>query len=368
MEDPVDWDEVELNIEVEPASEEHRDYIPSSVFISSPDCTLEMSDEDMNSSERSESSDSDVVHQDDKSSIYCFLCKSEFTKKEDLVSHLKTAHKCDTRCILCKEDFTSVLVLLVHIDMAHTSRNWICCFKICSLEAKMSTSSPFIYIRHRILTHFAEIPSTENVEVTFSCQKEFLFVCHFCKTGLRRVDNVFLHLVYIHRIDWDMAFVVAAKHGMLHKRNALRCLKCPKTMDDSGGEHCRLECEHFAKNYSLFTAFCRECHVNLKRHNFELRHFYCLQPSCLSIRHRTRVEKGQRVPFNIVYAHGRGTQISCQALGQKPFTCPECFKSFSTFSDLSEHYLHLHESLYGRDLEHSRNLSKLLDRGGQAPC
>ena len=347
-EDPVDWDKVELNIEVEPVSEDNLDYFPSSVFISTPDCTVASFNQDqersiLESSEK-ESSGSEI-NQENNSSLFCFLCENEFAAKENLVSHLQTLHKNDTSCLLCQSDFTSILVLLIHIDYAHTSKAWTCCLRSCSSMGKLSSESPFVYIRHRMLNHSAEIPGSKDVEATVQLQKKFLYVCHFCKTGIRMVENLFLHMVYIHRIDWDIAFAVAAKRGMLHRRPVWRCAKCPKTLDSPSDKHCQLECENFVKNYSLFTVFCRECHWKARRDNKELVHQYCVQAVCSSSQHYSRVEKGQRVPFNIVYSHG-GHGIGCYTAVQKLFTCPQCFDGYVSFYDLSQHYFIEHDDAY----------------------
>ena len=350
-EDPVDWDEVELNIEVEPVSEENLDYFPSSVFISTPDCTVTSFNEDqersMLESSEKESSDS-KINQENNSSVFCFLCKNEFVTKENLVSHLQKVHKNDTCCLLCKSDFTSILVLLIHIDYAHTSKTWTCCLLSCSsVGGKMSTESPFVFIRHKMIEHSAEIAGSKNVEATLQVKKEILCVCHFCKTGIKMVENLFLHMVYIHRIDWDIAFAVAAKRGMLHVRPVWRCAKCPKTLDSANDKHCQLECENFAKNYSSFTVFCRGCDLKrAKFHKKELVHHYCVQLGCTSWRHRARVETGQRVPLNIVYSHG-GTGSICHTPGQKLFTCPQCFDGHASFFNLTQHYFSLHSDAYG---------------------
>ena len=349
-EDPVNWDDVELNIEIEPVSEENLDYFPSSVFISTPDCTVtsfnQYQEKSILESSEKESSDSEI-NQETNPSLFCFLCESEFATKENLVSHLQKVHKNDTSCLLCKSDFTSILVLLIHIDYAHTSKTWTCCLRSCCLRGKTSSESPFVYIRHRMLNHSAEIVGSKNVEATLQVKKEFLRVCHFCKTGIRMVENLFLHMVYIHRIDWDIAFAVAAKRGMLHRRPVWRCAICPKTLGSASDKHCQFECENFVKNYSLFTVFCHECHFKKTNyHNKELVHHYCVQVGCSSWKHRARVEKGQRVPFNIVYLHG-GTGIICYTPGQKHFTCPQCFDGYDSFYNLTQHYFSLHSDAYG---------------------
>ena len=346
-EEPVNWDNIELNIEIEPAStteKESEDYFPASALIKS-------SHKDILTKEKEDQ---------DNETLLCFLCKKNFPEKQKLIRHIKFTHSGDTTCHICNEAYTSMQVLLVHIDLIHTHNNlrlWKCLSLPCSSEDGVwSTTVPFIYIRHKVLYHSAddgnkESEGSDRRNEIESAERESLYVCHFCKSGFSFGENLYLHLVEKHCIEWDIAFNVAVNFAMLHPKKVQCCQKCPKTFSDkiSSDEHTEAACRYFLEHYNMYTRCCTGC---LKRkggrENFrEAGHSYCVTSGCQV--HRAAFGNRPKA-INIVYRHSRYLpekgNYCCRYYGLSQFTCPQCYGEFSSFITLTGHYLRKHKDNY----------------------
>ena len=351
-EEPVNWDNVELNIETEPFPEtESEPYFPESSLIRSSDQW-------------------DQFRKETGPDLFlCFLCEEEFVEKQSLISHINSEHENNTLCFICKSAFTSVSVLLVHIDLIHLGKSpsetkWKCleCHSSTGSGHNISfhvwtTTSPFMYQRHKILEHpeGKDLTNDTTAELPRQCQYGSVYVCHFCKSGFYFRENLYLHLVHKHRIEWDIGFNVAANFGMLHQKKVLRCLKCPKTFSTEAlsDDHSDLACKYFLENYNLLTGWCSRCPRNktnerktgLTGENY---HGYCVTAECHL--HSTRKAK----TFNIAYNHVTKYKPvkydkcnCCRYHGLNLFTCPLCYGEFPSFITLTGHYFRKHHQDYG---------------------
>ena len=243
-EDPIDWDAVELNIEETSSFEEE---LP-------PDFLRPIG----------------TIH-NLNSKVYeflCFLCGKSYCVKEDLLVHLTTDHTGrHCHCHFCPARFTSIVFYVEHLFISHTAphRNYKC--KKCEVVGSLWTStSPYLAILHRTLTHndttYMEGEKEEEevelpqFEVTYKT-----FVCYFCHAGFQLRDNLFLHLMRLHYIEYDFVFTVVVSFKMLFAKKVYSCQKCPKTFDstDMFAGHTSSVCQHFLDNYHAYTWCCKKC-------------------------------------------------------------------------------------------------------------
>jgi len=72
----------------------------------------------------------------------------------------------------------------------------------------------------------------DDKEKMILIQLKSVYFCHFCFTGFDIRENLFLHLMVIHDIEYDIVFKVAVRFSMLHRSKRLCCTRCPLTFLD----------------------------------------------------------------------------------------------------------------------------------------
>lgn len=331
----VNWDDVELNIETEDKQTEdgsqkfdrNRNFLPNAALIKIKNSKL--------------SGDSGYG---------CFLCGISHgishSSTELLEAHIVEDHQDFKTCLICQMTLTSVVLIIIHLDIHHSDQKVkFSCMetatenKICFCRQIHSTTfCPFLHTFHMIRYH------TDKKITTI--HEAMCFVCVFCKCGFVDIDNLFLHLMKIHDLEWDVVFKAMVYFKMLKNKLTIVCRTCPQTFEteQEKSEHSETNCELYLEKYNIFSRFCGPCHFTNSKLKLllmrETSHDYCIglinNTGCVSAKHFQILQDRKR--NDIVYSHCNvDKQCRCSS-NVRPFQCPKCDFYLPTFRILYNHY------------------------------